>query len=210
LELTGTRCDVPKQIAGTQDESIGGVDQITDTLQQHVPVIASVITKYIPDFWNLLPALSDRQLPPPPSSRNHQRRTHRDKHEDDHFVYYAKALQASLQSHDEEWDRTDKERDHRKLSIASVSTSSENINTAEEYRQYYHDLAIGRQVHALLNPTMTQRQYLPSQQLFQRLDDERRQKMSMFARRRQQIFHNVQNVVYSTWDKLRIASTLSF
>jgi hypothetical protein len=209
LELTGTRCDAPKQIAATQNKNIGGVDPITDTVQQHVPVIASVITKYIPDFWNLLPALTDRQ-PSPPPSRNHQRRTHRDKHDDDHFVYYAKALQASLQSHDKGWDRTDNERDHQKLSIASVSTNTENINTAEEYRQYYHDLAIGRQVHALLNPTMTQRQYLPSQQLFQRLDDERRQKMSTFARRRQQILHNVQNVVFTTWDKLRTASTLSF
>ena len=218
LELVGTRIDAPPtQLASTttttdNQQNVAVAGQVTDTIQQQVPVITSVISKYIPDFWNLLPKVLDQ----PPRPRNNNRRTrattiYRKKHTDEtNFVYYANALHASLQLQEDETDGNEKYDmyHHQRPSTATTSVTT----TAEEYQQYYHDLAIGRQVQELLTPLSTTSgvsSLSPPQQLLQRLEYERRQKTSTSTQRSQQVIRDMQGIVFTTWDKLRTASTLS-
>ena len=188
LDLTGTR--IQPLSSNDRDDSYVE-DRVIDTVRQYVPVISSILLKFVPDFWNVLPSQRTR------TSTNNQQSTPRQKQNDKHFMYYADALHPALQSTKGE-DVEGNDECHRRISLA----------TADEYRQYYNDLAMGRQLRQLLTPTSTARLSAP-QQLLQRMEYEHRRNMSQNAQRCQQVTNAIQNTVGTVWDKLRTASTLS-
>ena len=205
LELVGTRIKAQHQTPSTRsrDDTDIVVGQVLDVVQQHVPVITAIVRKYIPDFWNVLPTVSDST----PLTPNQRRTTPREKQDETNFLYYATALHPALQLQDgEEMDGNDNDKNTRRPFTVASSTA---ITTANEFRQYYNDLAIGRRVQELLNPSIRTNTPSPTQQLLQSIEYERRRSMSTSAQRRQQIIQNVQSTVFSAWDKLRTASTLS-
>jgi hypothetical protein len=164
-------------------------DRLIDTVRQYVPVISFILLKFVPDFWNVLPSQRTR------TSTNNQQSTSRQRHDDKHFLYYANALHPALPSTKGE-DVEGNDECHRRISLA----------TADEYRQYYNDLAMGRQLRQLLTSTA---RFSAPQQLLQRLEYEHRRNMSQTAQRCHQVTNAIQNSVGTVWDKLRTASTLS-
>ena len=195
LELVGTRIN-----RSTHDtDGTDSVARVSDTVHQRVPVISSIISNYIPDFWNLLPRVADETL------SNH--RMYSDKHDEHNFLYSADALQPALQSQQQQQQQDTNDNTSMNNRRSMLTVASATITRADDYRQYYHDLAIGRKVQALLTPSTVAPS--PPQQLLHSIEDERRRRTSPSTQRRRQIISDVQGIVFSTWDKLRTASSLS-
>jgi hypothetical protein len=186
LELTGTRIDpmsnavrhpIWRRMPWNHASDVGADFASNVETSKYVPVVSHVIRRYIPNFWKFGVSTKPSSVPEWKQSLFTETIQSDPKNDERDFLYYANALHTEL------------ERDVGDGPSRNSHREQQQVLSGDEYRQFYADLAVGRQMDQFLQqPLKWQPQEPP--RIHPRLD---------------QVFHKLS----SAWDRIRAATSIS-